>query len=197
MDLEELSRELEAKLGRGPERHEVVTAALYPRVYADYLDFRRRHGDVALLDTPNYFYGLEPSEEIWVELEPGKILVISLEAVGEPNEDGACTVYFQLNGQNRQVTVVDRSRAGAATARRTADPGRAGEVGAPMPGTVIAVHCEEGGRVAEGEPLLTLEAMKMETVVRAPLSGMVTEIAVDVKATVATGDLLVVLQGGQ
>ncbi len=183
------------RLGREPLRREVISQALYPRVLEDHFAFLNRCGDVSILPTATYFYGLEPGQEVWVEIEPGKTLVIALDAVGEADGEGNRTVYFKLNGQGRPLTVPDRALAGESDARRTADPGVPGEVGAPMPGTVIAVHCREGQKVAEGEPLLTLEAMKMETVVRAPIGGTVREIATDVRRPVKGRDLLVVLDG--
>ena len=103
------------------------------------------------------------------------------------------TVYFKLNGQNRQVAVPDRSLVKETEQRRRADPAVPGEVGAPMPGRVIALHCREGQEVAAGEQLVTLEAMKMETVVRAPVAGTVRELCTDVKLQVRAQDLLVVL----
>ncbi|WP_240360739.1 biotin/lipoyl-containing protein [Pyxidicoccus caerfyrddinensis] len=114
------------------------------------------------LPTPNDFYGREVGQEIWVDLEPGKTRVISLSAVGEPDEDGCRTVYFALNGHNRSVLVRDRSRAAKVEARRQADRGNPNHVAASMPGTVIALHVKPGARVEAGAPLVTLEAMKLE-----------------------------------
>ena len=167
--------------------------ALYPRVLDDFFTFQNRCGDVSLLPTPVYFYGLDMGQEVWVELEPGKTLVVALEAKSEPDEEGNVTVYWKLNGQNRQVVVADRSLQKEGEQRRRADPAVVGEVGAPMPGRVIVLHAKEGQAVAEGEPLLTLEAMKMETIVRAPVGGVVRELCTDVKAAVKAQDLLVVL----
>ena len=162
-------------------------------VLDEHFAFLNRCGDVSLLPTPVYFYGIEMGQEVWVEIEPGKTLVISLEALSEPDEEGIVTVYFKLNGQNRQVAIQDRSLVKETEQRRRADPAAPGEVGAPMPGRVIALQVREGAKVAEGEPLLTLEAMKMETVVRAPVAGTVRELCTDVKAMVKAQDLLVVL----
>jgi pyruvate carboxylase len=194
LDLEELGRLLESQLGRVPVPHEIVSAALYPRVFGDYVDFRNRHGDVSILDTPVFFYGLEPGQEIWVELEAGKTLVISLNAVSDPHPNGTRTVFFTLNGQGRQVTVSDRSIADETENRRRADDDQPGEVGAPMPGTVIALHCQEGQRVQEGDPLLDLEAMKMETVVRSPRAGTVVDVVVNLQDGVQRGDLLIAVE---
>ncbi len=184
---------VESRKGEPASARDVLSYALYPRVMDDYFAWHNRCGDVSLLPTPVYFYGLEMGQEVWVEIEPGKTLVISLEALGEPDEDGNVTVYFKLNGQNRQVLVHDRSKVVEGDGRRRADPANAGEVGAPMPGRVIAVHATEGGKVAAGDALLTLEAMKMETVVRSPVGGTVRELCVDVRQQVKAQDLLVVL----
>jgi pyruvate carboxylase len=184
---------IESRTGRTPGDRELISYALYPRVMEEHFAFQSRCGDVSMLPTPAYFYGIEPGSELWVEIEEGKTLVISLEALGEPDAEGLQTVYFKLNGQGRPVAVPVRGLAKTVEARRQADPGQPGEVGAPMPGTVVAVNCREGNAVTAGEPLLTLEAMKMETVVRAPVAGTVREIATDVRAAVRARDLLVVL----
>ncbi|MFT7668383.1 MAG: pyruvate carboxylase [Planctomycetota bacterium] len=194
MDLDLLKQSLEAKFGRKLGTETIVSAALYPRVLDDYLEFRERHSDVSLLDTPTYFYGLERGEEIWVEIEEGKTLVISLNTVSRPDERGDVTVYFTLNGQGRQVIVQDRSMTEHLETGRKADANNPGQVGAPMPGVVLSVEVEVGSEVEEGDALLTLEAMKMETVVRAHRAGQVSELLVAVKDPVKAGDLLVVLQ---
>ena len=159
----------------------------------DYFAFRNRCGDVSLLPTATYFYGLEVGQEVWVELEKGKTLVVALDAQSEPDEAGMVTVYFKLNGQNRQIVVADKSLEGEVETRRRADPASPGEVGSPMPGRVISLAVVEGAEVQEGDPLLTLEAMKMETVVRAPAAGAVRELHTDVGRAVQAQDLLVVL----
>ena len=175
-DLAGLQKSLGAKLGRELRRDEAISAALYPRVMDDYFDAQARYEDVSILDTPTYFYGLEVGQEIFVELEPGKTLVVGLSAVGRPDEKGMRTVYFELNGHARQVSVRDRSHAVAVAEARKAERGNPEHVGASMPGTVVAVHTKAGDRVDAGAPLVTLEAMKMETVVRAPRAGAVKEL---------------------
>ena len=192
-DFDAAAARISARTGRPALRREVLTSALYPRVYDEHLAFEARCGDVSMLPTPVYFYGLDPGQEVWVEIETGKTLVIELENVGEADQEGLRTVYFRLNGQSRAIAVADRSLAGESVARRTADPALPGEIGAPMPGSVLALHATEGAKVAAGEPLLTLEAMKMETVVRAPVAGTVLELAVEAKQSVRGGDLLVVM----
>ncbi|MCI0669757.1 MAG: pyruvate carboxylase [Myxococcaceae bacterium] len=194
LDLEALRAELSKKAGHELSRADAVSAALYPRVMAAYWEDFARFEDVSILDTPNYFYGMEVGQEVWVDLEPGKTLVISLSAVGEPDEEGMRSVYFALNGHARTVQVRDRSRAAKTAARRQADRSNPGHVAASMPGNVIALHVKAGQPVQAGAPLVTLEAMKMETVVRAPRAGVVQELVPALKSSVQGGDLLVVLQ---
>jgi len=193
IDLDKLAADLSKKHGRPIARHEAVSAALYPRVLDDFWSQLAKYEDVSILDTPSYFFGMEIGQERWVELEPGKTLVISLSAVGDANEDGMRTVYFELNGHGRQVLVRDRSRAALAPERRKAERGNDKHVGASMPGMVIAVHVKQGDKVEAGAPLLTLEAMKMETVVRAPRAASVAELLAAPNAAVQAGDLLAVL----
>ncbi|MCC6784820.1 MAG: pyruvate carboxylase [Planctomycetes bacterium] len=193
LDLEKLGETLQKRFNRPFAAHEVVSHALYPRVMDEFFRFRDRFGDVSILDTPSYFYGLEIGREVWVELEEGKTLVIRLDAVSEAAEDGSRTVYFTLNGQARPMTVVDRSLAKADEGGRKADPANADHVGAPMPGKVIAVAVKSGDDVKEGDPLVTLEAMKMETIVRAPRTGKIAELVAAPGRPVQARDLLLVL----
>ncbi|MBK8975742.1 MAG: pyruvate carboxylase [Planctomycetes bacterium] len=193
LDFEALGEQVRTFAGRALEPHELVSYALYPRVMADFIKFRKRYGDVSILDTPSYFYGLEPGRDVWVDLEAGKTLVIRLDAVSEPNDDGSRTVYFILNGQARPITVADRALTPETPTGREADPAAPGQVGSPMPGKVIGTAVKAGQTVAEGDPLLTLEAMKMETIVRAPIAGVVEEIAVAEGATVKARQLLAIV----
>jgi pyruvate carboxylase len=194
LDLETAARDLSARFNRRVGRDEAVSQALYPRVMEEFWEAFGRYEDVSILDSPTYFYGLVVGQEISVEMERGKTLVVSLEAVGEPDADGMRTVYFTLNGHARQVVVRDRARASSQVSRRRAEPGNLSHVGASMPGTVIALHRKPGDRVETGTPLLTLEAMKMETVVRAPRGGVIKEVVPSLRGSVQAGDLLVLLE---
>ncbi len=193
LDLDERARMLSTRLGRPATRAEAVSHALYPRVLDDFFEARARYEDVSILDTPTYFYGLEVGQERWVDLEPGKTLVLSLEAVSNPAPDGNRTVFFELNGHGRQVTVKDKSLVSQVAERRTAEKANPAHIGASMPGIVIGLYAVIGAKVEAGAALLTLEAMKMETVVRAHRAGTVKELPVALKARVQSGDLLVVL----
>jgi pyruvate carboxylase len=182
--------ELEAKIGRKADDREVVSYLLYPRVFPDLAAHQAKYSDTSVLPTSVFFYGMEPGEETSVDIEPGKTLILKFLTVGDPHEDGSRTVFFELNGQPREVVVADRALAGQAAARRKAGPGDPLEVGAPMPGLVVQVTAEAGDEVAAGQKLFALEAMKMETTLYAERAGKVAEVAVQAGSQVEAGDLL-------
>lgn len=169
---------------------DVMSAALYPAVFDEYRTHRTNFGDVSRLPTRVFLAPLEIGQEVSVSIERGKTLIIVLKAVGELDETGQRSVFFELNGQPRQVRVRDRA-ATAVVAERERASDAEGSIGAPMPGSVVDVIVEAGAVVAEGEALVVLSAMKMETVVASPVAGTVARIAVDVGVTLAAGDLLV------
>jgi pyruvate carboxylase len=173
---------------------ELASSLMYPRVFEDYARERLLYGDAALLPTPVFFYGMEPGQEITIDLERGKTLIVRYVAMSEPHEDGTRTVFFELNGQPRSVRVDDRSRVAKRPPPRKIEPGNPRHVGAPMPGVVATVTATPGARVSRGETLLTLEAMKMETVVRAEVAGEVAEVLTRPGQAVDAKDLLVVLR---
>jgi pyruvate carboxylase len=174
--------------------HDLASWLMYPRVYLDYVTDRATYGDVSVLPTRAYFYGLAPGQEITVELERGKQLIIRLLTVSDVHDDGTRTVFFELNGQPRPVRVADRSQVAKRSPRRRAEPGQAGHVAAPMPGTVATVAVGPGHAVMRGEILLTLEAMKMETAVRAERDGRVAEVLARPGEQVDAKDLLLILE---
>ena len=149
-----------------------------------------------MLPTPVFFYGMQKGEEVGVEIEPGKTLVIRFLTIGEPHEDGHRLVGFELNGQPREILVEDRSLAKTATAaRRKAEPGNPLQVGAPMPGSVVAVTVKAGEEVTAGQKLATMEAMKMETSIHADRAAKVAEVLVKPGSQVQGGDLLIRYEG--
>ena len=167
---------------------------MYPQVYANFDAERRRYGDVAQLPTMAFFYGLDPGQEISIDLERGKTLIVRYVTRSEPHEDGTRTVFFELNGQPRAIRVVDRAAIPTRAPQRRIETGNARHIGAPMPGTVATVAVVVGQRVARGDVVLTLEAMKMQTAVRAEIEGEVAEVLVRVSSQVDAKDLLVVLK---
>ncbi len=173
---------------------DLASYLMYPRVWLDYTRERALYGDPAILPTPVFFYGMEPGQEISVDLERGKTLIVRYLASSEPHEDGTRTVFFELNGQPRSVRVPDHGQVAKRPPARKAAAGNPGEVGAPMPGTVVGIAAKVGARVARGDLLVSLEAMKMETAVRAEGAGEVVEVLVRPGQAVDVKDLLVVLR---
>ncbi len=191
MDLETLARSIRAKHGEQLRDVDVLSAALYPRVFDEYMEFRREFSDISLLPTRACLAPMRINEELSFDIERGKTLVVKLSAVGELGVDGKREVYFELNGQPRSIGILDRAATVEEVTRPKADPKEEGHIGAPMLGSVVAVRVRDGAEVESGAPLLVLSAMKMETVVTAPLSGCVTEICVAAGDEVRAGDLLV------
>jgi pyruvate carboxylase len=192
VDLHETASKLREETGATSET-DLMSYLMYPEVFKKFASARSDFGELEILPTPAFFYGLAEREEVTVELEPGKSLIIRLQTVGEARKDGMRTVFFELNGQPREVEIRDRSMKDEGVAKRKADPAVAGEVGAPIPGSVTMLHVEAGERVEKGARLLVLEAMKMQTTIYAPVSGTVKEIAVKLKDTVGPRELLIVL----
>jgi pyruvate carboxylase len=194
VQFEEIGRKLKPNLGRDATLREMVTSALYPKVYDEYLSHVRNYGDVSLLPSPIFFYGPALGEEFSVDIEPGKRLIVKFLAVGEPRANGTRAVYFELNGQPREIEVVDRSIESKAAARIKADPADPTHIGAGMPGMVIGVAIVAGDKVKKGQKLLALEAMKMETIIAAERDGEIVQLYVQSGSQVETGDLLLVLK---
>ena len=194
VDFAAIGEKLSAKLCREARPREIVTSALYPKVYEDFVTHIQRYGDVSLLPTPIFFYGPTLGEEFAVDIEPGKRLIIKFLAVGEARPNGTRVVYFELNGQPREVEIEDNSLEDKSTARIKADPADPTQIGAGMPGMVIGVSVAVGDKVKKGQKLLALEAMKMETVIAAERDGEITKLLVQSGNQVETGDLLLVLQ---
>jgi pyruvate carboxylase len=188
-------RKLEERLKRPVSDREVVTQLLYPRVFPEYAAHEVKYSDTSVLPTPVFFHGMQPGEEIGVEIEKGKVLIIKFLTVGEPHEDGTRTVFYELNGQPREVVVLDRSLAGQVQGHPRAEAGNPRHVGAPMPGLVVSVTVAAGEEVAKGQKLLTMEAMKMETTLYAEQDGRVAEVLVRPGTQVAGGDLLLRFEG--
>jgi pyruvate carboxylase len=159
-------------------------------VFTDYVQHRRLNGPVQVLDTPTFFYGMEPSQEIMIDLEKGKRLVLRCLAIGDPDDEGNVKVFFELNGQPRLAKVSYRAVSGIKKHHPKADPSNPGHVAAPMPGMVSSVVVESGQVIKAGDVLLVLEAMKMETAVHAERDGTVEEIVASAGTQVDAKDLL-------
>ncbi len=178
-------------LGEPASERDALSLTIYPRVFPDLAAHLRKFGDTSVLPTPLFFFGPEELTENLVEIEPGKTLILKLLAVGEPQADGQRTVFFELNGQPREVSVVDRSLASAVIEAPKADPSDPLQVGSPLPGLVVGVAVQAGDAIRKGQKLLSIEAMKMETTLYAERPGRVAEVLAAVGRQVKTGDLLV------
>jgi len=185
---------LESKLHRPPTNRDVLSHLLYPRVFEEFAAHESAYADTSVLPTSTFFYGQEPGEEVAVEIEPGKTLIVKFLTVGDPHPDGRRSIFFELNGQPREVTVVDRSLEPTEARRPKADPADPLQVAAPMPGLVVAVAVEVGAPLVRGQKLLTMEAMKMETTLYAEHDGRVAEVNVKPGTQVETGELLLRLE---
>jgi pyruvate carboxylase len=192
-DFAELARKMKEQTG-ATSRTDLLSYVMYPEVFVQFASARTQYDELEVLPTRAFFYGLEEREEVTVELEPGKTLIVRLLTVGEPRADGMRTVFFELNGQPREVEVRDKSLKQESQGRRKADANKPGEVGAPIPGAVTLLHVEAGEKVQKGDRLLVLEAMKMQTTIHAPMDGAVKEIAVKARQAVEARDLLVTIE---
>jgi len=194
VELAKLSKELGEKYKREPTTDDLYSHLMYPQVFAEFQKHQREYGDVSVLPTPAFFYGLKPGEEISVEIEEGKVLIIRLVNIGDPDKDGRRTVNFDLNGMAREVSIADKTVAVKTKARPKADLADPLQLAAPIPGLIAALSTSLGAKVAKGEKLLMMEAMKMQTTVYAPTAGVVAELNVALGDTVEAKDLLIRLR---
>ena len=194
LDLDKERASLRAKV-----KHEVNDAALYshlmyPEVFADYAKFARTYGDVSVVPTRAFLYGLKPGEEAAFDIEEGKTLFVKLIHVGAPEPDGHRTLTFELNGRPRETRVLDASAQTTVKKRVKADPADPLQVGAPIPGLITTLAVGVGAKVVKGDKLFTLEAMKMQTTLYAPCDGQVADLAAAVGDNVEAKDLLLRLK---
>jgi pyruvate carboxylase len=188
------AREIQAKTRREPRAEEMLSYLLYPQVYLDFQKHWQQFGDTSTIPTANFFYGLQPGEETSIEIERGKTLFVKYLTTGEVREDGTRTVFFELNGQPRAVSVADRTVTTTLKRHPKADPENRNHLAAPMPGKVSSVAVRAGQAVKAGERLLSIEAMKMETAIYSPHDATVAEVHVETGAVVEARDLLAVLK---
>jgi pyruvate carboxylase len=167
---------------------------MYPKVFLDYAKRHQKYGPVRALSTRTFFYGMEPGGEIAAEIDPGVTLEIRCQAIADTNAEGEAKVFFELNGQPRVIRVMDRRSGAAAFARPKAETGNAAHIGAPMPGVVATVAATTGGQVKQGDLLLTIEAMKMETGIHADRDATVKAVHVTPGAQIDAKDLLIELE---
>jgi pyruvate carboxylase len=192
VDLEAARAEASARLdGMEIDDEDLNGYLMYPKVFTDYMARHAQYGPVRTLPTHTFFYGMEAGEEITAEIDPGKTLEIRMQAVGETNEEGEAKLFFELNGQPRVIRVPDRKVKARTVARPKAEAGNPAHLGAPMPGVVATVAVVAGQKVSEGDLLLTIEAMKMETGIHAERDAVIKAVHVTPGAQIDAKDLLV------
>jgi pyruvate carboxylase len=181
-------------ISRDPSGQDVVTYLLYPRVFQEFVGHEQAYSDTSVLPTPFFLYGQQPGEELTVDIEPGKTLIVKLLTIGEPHPDGRRTVFFELNGQPRSVNVSDKALEAEVVRRPKADPSDPRQIAAPMPGLVVNVAVKIGDSIKRGQKLLTLEAMKMETTLYAEQDARVADVLVKAGTPVEAGELVVSME---
>ncbi|MBO9609770.1 MAG: pyruvate carboxylase [Paenibacillaceae bacterium] len=194
VDWAKLGAELEEKLGRKLGTEDLLSYVMYPQVYLDFDAHLKEYSEVAVMDTPTFFYGLRQGETTTIEIEKGKTLIVKLLSIGPVQSDGTRIVYFELNGTPREVAIADREANVAVKKRAKVQPGNANQVGATMPGKVLKIMVEEGDTVKKGEHLFVTEAMKMETTVQAPKDARIKRIHVKEGDAIEVKDLLLELE---
>lgn len=189
-DLEAVREEAAKAVGRQVGDDDLASWLMYPKVFREYAEHRRHYGDVSVLPTQTFFYGMREREEVSIDIDPGKTLVVRMQGTGPAEEEGVVRVFFELNGQPRTLRV-EKAGAVRAARRRQADPADPSQVPAPMPGMIVTVAVKAGQKVRAGDPLVSIEAMKMETQIRAERDGTVKAVHVKPGETVEAHDLLV------
>jgi pyruvate carboxylase len=191
---EELTEDQQAGLAGGPTtRRRTLNQLLFPGPTKDFEEARETYGDVSVLPTLDYLYGLRYSDEHQVDIAEGKTVLFGLEAIGEPDERGFRTVMATINGHLRPLPIRDKNVAAEVAAAEKADPSQPGHVAAPFQGAVTLV-VDEGDTVSAGDTVATIEAMKMEAAITAPVDGRVSRLAIGGTQQVDGGDLILVLE---
>ena len=191
MDFDGEQNSLEKKIGHAVRRDDLLSYLLYSEVFLKYDKFRQTYADVSVLPTPVFFYGLKPGEEITIEIEAGKTLIVKFLTISEAHPDGTRTLFFELNGQPREVNIRDRALRVVERAHPKADPAEPGHVPAPTTGIISGSAVQVNHTVERGAKLLTLEAMKMQSNIYAPISGRISKLLVAPGQPVEAKDLLV------
>ena len=193
MNFDETKAELEKKVAHRVERDALLSYLLYPEVYLKFNAFRQTYADVGVLPTSAFFYGLKPGEEITVDIEHGKTMIVKFLTSSDAHPDGTRTLFFELNGQPREVNVRDRSLRVVERSHPKADVANPGHIGAPTAGLISSIAVQANHAVERGAKLLTLEAMKMQSNIYAPISGKISKLLVTPGQHVEAKDLLVII----
>ena len=183
---------VEERISRPITNEELMSYLMYPDVFIQYAEHRKKYDDVSVIPTDVFFYGLPMNEEVTIDIEEGKTLIFKLVAISPVNAEGNCTVFFELNGQPREVVIANRKVASSVIKRPQSEEGNIKHVGAPMPGKIVNVKVAAGDKVAQNDPLLIMEAMKMEATIYAEHDGEISQVLVKTRDCVEARDLLIV-----
>ncbi|MGB7784630.1 MAG: pyruvate carboxylase [Salinimicrobium sp.] len=198
IDFEEEFKEFEKLFAEGMGRDlditDFLSYKLYPKVFTDAYNHQVKYGNVINIPTKNFFYGMEPGEEIIVELDKGKTLLIQFLSLGEANEDGMAKVFFKVNGQTRAVEVKDESVKVEKVVHQKVDKSDKKQIGAPLQGALSNITVKPGDKVEKNQPLFVIEAMKMETTITANNPGEVDKIVLNEGDMVFSDDLVIVMK---
>ncbi|MCP8886962.1 pyruvate carboxylase [Devosia ureilytica] len=194
IDLEAERKKIAEEVGQPIDDYRLASFLMYPKVYSDFEKTQDRYGPTEVLPTPVYFYGLEEGDELLVDIEKGKTLVVTYQGRAPTNEKGEVRCFFDLNGQPRTIIVPDRLKAGEVKVRAKAAAGDPKQVGAPMPGVISTLAVKQGQSVQAGDVLCSIEAMKMETAIHAEADGVVAELLIKPGDQIDAKDLLVRLE---
>jgi pyruvate carboxylase len=192
-DFGDIKKLLEEKHGIKATMQDVISYALYPKVFEEYLAFRKTYGDLSRMNSPVFFDGICEGEVCEVEVDEGQVFIVKLVSIGKVDKDGYRKIDFEVNGNRREITLLDKSynKGEVTSATIMADPDSSNEIGASIPGTVTKILVKSGEEVKKGHSLLVIEAMKMETQVVAPMDGKIIGIMVKEEQQVKNGELLV------
>ncbi|WP_053035293.1 pyruvate carboxylase [Staphylococcus haemolyticus] len=194
VNFDEIRQEFEAKDYGEVTEQDVISYVLYPKVFDQFMQTKQQYGDLSLLDTPTFFFGMRNGETVEIEIDTGKRLIIKLETISEPDENGYRTIYYVMNGQARRISIKDENIKTNTNLKPKADKSNPSHIGAQMPGSVTEVKVTVGEEVKVNQPLLITEAMKMETTIQAPFNGTIKQVTVVNGDAIATGDLLIEIE---
>ena len=197
VNFEEEFPQFQKKFQRGFARtiefEDFLSYKLYPKVFEDVFNMFKKYDNVAVIPTKNFYYGMELGEEAIINIAPGKIIIVQLLSIGHPNEDGVRTVFFKVNGQTRNIEVLDRSLKIERVEHTKADPNDSAQIAAPLQGMLSKVFVKKGQELKKNDPIFVIEAMKMETTITAVEPGKVKMIELKEGTMVNSDDLVVVL----
>ncbi|MBR5491048.1 MAG: pyruvate carboxylase, partial [Oscillospiraceae bacterium] len=193
IDFDALRKEVE-KFEPKPEMKHLISYAMYPKVYEDFVRHSKEYGYIMRMGSHVFFNGMALGETNKINIEDGKTLIIKYLGLGDLNEDGTRNVHFELNGARREVAVKDPNASESARQARLADANDIMQIGASIPGMVSKVAVKVGDTVEENQSLAIIEAMKMETAITAPCAGKVKEILVNAGQAVKAKELLIILE---